>query len=301
MSGKNESTGQRIQFFKKNSPYFGDLIKIAEDYSVQNMPVQVCSSDTLMRKWFSETICYCKYQTTAPFTYIPCSVVSSDSILKFLETCSGNSVVFLDQIEAKDLSFQADFFDIIQSESFVSRNILIVAGTSCNLDEKTEQNQFLKSLCFRLNLLKVAIPSINEIKSEIITFAEYFLALERFYSGKDFKGFSDSAKQALSEHYWNGGITELRNTVSNAVLKGEPPVISGKDLGFSSSIVNDIASDVSDNLSEDKSMKNALDSFKRVYVKKILEENGNNQTKAAKVLGLQRTYVSRLMSELDIR
>ena len=51
----------------------------------------------------------------------------------------------------------------------------------------------------------------------------------------------------------------------------------------------------------DKSLKSAIDSFKREYVKKILEENGWNQTKTAKILGIQRTYVIRLINELQIR
>ena len=52
---------------------------------------------------------------------------------------------------------------------------------------------------------------------------------------------------------------------------------------------------------EDKSLKNAVNSFKKSYVTKVLEENNWNQTKAAKVLGIQRTYVIKLMAELHIR
>ena len=52
---------------------------------------------------------------------------------------------------------------------------------------------------------------------------------------------------------------------------------------------------------QDKSLKTAVNAFKKAYVTKILEENNWNQTKAAKVLGIQRTYVIRLMDELQIR
>ena len=52
---------------------------------------------------------------------------------------------------------------------------------------------------------------------------------------------------------------------------------------------------------EDKSLKTAVNAFKKSYVTKILEENNWNQTKTAKVLGIQRTYVIRLIDELQIR
>ena len=52
---------------------------------------------------------------------------------------------------------------------------------------------------------------------------------------------------------------------------------------------------------EDRSLKSAIDSFKRDYVTKILQENSWNQTKAARILGIQRTYVIKLMNELNIR
>ena len=56
-----------------------------------------------------------------------------------------------------------------------------------------------------------------------------------------------------------------------------------------------------ENNNEDKTLKTALDSFKKAYLIKILEENNWNQTKTAKVLGIQRTYVIRLINELQIR
>ena len=51
----------------------------------------------------------------------------------------------------------------------------------------------------------------------------------------------------------------------------------------------------------DKSLKNAINEFKKRYVKAILEQNDWNQTKSAKVLGIQRTYVSKLLTELEIK
>ena len=52
---------------------------------------------------------------------------------------------------------------------------------------------------------------------------------------------------------------------------------------------------------QDKTLKSAVNAFKKAYVTRVLEENNWNQTKAAKILGIQRTYVIRLIDELHIR
>lgn len=301
MLNKNDILIQKVSFFEKNSPYFNDIYKLAKDFAVQDIPVLVCSKDVILRKWFSELICYCKYSKAEPYCYIPCSVVSSEKVVPFVSNQKPGTVVLLDQIEKLSLSVQEDLLNLTENEAFAAKKIHIVAGTSANLDELSEKDLFSKSLCFRLNLLKINLPSLAENKSEIMSMANYFLGMERFETGREFKGFSDSAKALLQEYYWKGGVSELKAAVSRAVIFGEPPYISAKDFDFGKVDGADFNSGVFESLDEDKTLKTAVDAFKRFYVKKILEENGNNQTKTAKVLGLQRTYVSRLMNELNLR
>mgnify|MGYP002731434131 FL=1 len=112
---------------------------------------------------------------------------------------------------------------------------------------------------------------------------------------------------ALWPSSWPGNIRELENTVERACIIGRPPFIQVGDLRLpvkktESGIQGEIQNCVSEIASsEDVSLKNALNAFKKKYVLKILEENGWNQTAAAKALGIQRTYVSKLISELGIR
>ncbi|MCF0242601.1 MAG: sigma 54-interacting transcriptional regulator [Treponema sp.] len=301
MLNKNDILNQKISFFEKNSPYFNEVYKIAKDFAVQNMPILVYSKDIVFRKWFSELVCYSKYSRADFFCYLPCSVVSSDKIVAFISNQKSGTVLLMDQIEKLSLDAQRDVLSLIDNESFIAKKITLIAGTSVDLEELTEADKFSKSLAFRLNLLKINLLSVSENKNEILALASYFLGIERFETGKDFKGFTDSAKSLLQNFFWKGGAGELKAAVSRAVIFGNPPLISAKDFDFAVSNSSDINSGVAESVIQDKSLKTAVDSFKRFYVKKILEENGNNQTKAAKVLGLQRTYVSRLMNELDLR
>ena len=117
----------------------------------------------------------------------------------------------------------------------------------------------------------------------------------------DFTSYSEGAKEALVSHFWQGNADELINAVQRAFIVGEPPVISETDLGLAEAGLSSAVNETVDGMGEDKSLKTAIDSFKKEYLTKILEENDWNQTKTAAVLGIQRTYVIRLMNELHIR
>ena len=120
-------------------------------------------------------------------------------------------------------------------------------------------------------------------------------------SGLKFTSFSEGAKKAMLENFWQGNADELINAVQRAFIVGKPPVINESDLGLASGTpALDETVEAVGKADGDKSLKTAVDAFKREYIIRILSENGWNQTKAATVLGIQRTYVIRLMNELHI-
>ena len=108
----------------------------------------------------------------------------------------------------------------------------------------------------------------------------------------------------MQDYSWPGNIDELKNAVERAFIVGEPPFIKSTDMalglgGGSTASGQELLQTAE--VIQDKSLKTAVNAFKKAYVTKILEENNWNQTKAAKVLGIQRTYVIRLIDELQIR
>ena len=137
-------------------------------------------------------------------------------------------------------------------------------------------------------------------REDIIPIAKLYLDQFRKESGFKFEDFSNEAKTKIEDNFWIGNADELINCVQRGFIVGQPPLIKAMDLGFERGAP---LSDIStiETVQENKTLKFAIDSFKREYIKKILEENDWNQTKTAKILGIQRTYVIKLIEDLNIK
>ena len=110
---------------------------------------------------------------------------------------------------------------------------------------------------------------------------------------KPFTGFSKDALEALRQAEWKANIRELKNSIEYGCLNGYPPLITA-DMLFPRSTVTASAGNFGD-------LKSATDAFKRTYIRAVIETTGGNQTTAASILKIQRTYLSRLMKELNIK
>ena len=156
----------------------------------------------------------------------------------------------------------------------------------------------------QLSLQSLYLESHHNRKEDIIPIANYYFGKLKAQSGLPFEGFSEEAKEVMLNYFWQGNVAELINAVERAFITGQPPFIKTADMALGS--VNGSPESAGGVLEttdgvQDKTLKTAVNAFKKAYVTKILEENNWNQTKAAKVLGIQRTYVIRLIEELQIR
>lgn len=302
MTEKDNLFLQKIRFLANKNPYFMELVGIAKEMAGRKMPVMVNSSDAFLRNFFSEVTAFCKCKTLSLFEYFAAS--GDSNLIQKIKELKPGSVLFLDRIEKLSIDFQDEILGLIESGFFDSADILFLAGfdaKSVSVEELVEEGKFSAKLAYRLGLLKVNVLNLNEIKGGAVTLAWVILNDASLCSGKQIKGFSEPAIAAIENHFWKNGVFELRAAVEYAVSVSETDYIPAEALPFVSGTADNTEEAAFQSLGDDKTMKAALDSFKRFYVKKILEENGNNQTQAAKVLGLQRTYVSRLISELNIR
>lgn len=210
---------------------------------------------------------------------------------------SSKGTIFFDEIGYIPLNLQKKILDFIQKGECSTR---IVASTSVDLESKVNDGSFLRELYYRLNAFPINIPALRYRKEDIEPLALFFCEIFSKKIKKNFTGFTQNALEMLYDYYWQGNVRELKNTIESACILGLPPIIHGVDLRLG--IKNEeIFDNQSIESSSDKTLKTALHNFKKNFVIQVLDSVSWNQTEAAKIMGIQRTYLSKLMSDLDIR
>lgn len=276
------------------SPVTKDLLEIIKKTSATNSPVLLIGELGCGKKTFAKIIHANCNRKDFPFFYYDCR---SSKDIDFVKVSSECGSIFFDEIESLRIEYQEKLLDLIQSKI----NVKVIASTSKNLADFVQNGSFAEELFFRLNVFPVRIPALRVRKEDILPLAENFLVSFSAKYGKKIAGFSEESKSALVDYSWPGNILELRDIVSRSVLLCHGPMIQNEDLHLVYIQSEPDSGQVLLFDDEDKTLKTAVNDFKRRYVVKILDECGWNQTKAGKVLGIQRTYVSRLMNELHIR
>ena len=134
--------------------------------------------------------------------------------------------------------------------------------------------------------------------------AEFYRQTFAKQSGINLQNFSDKAKDALESQFWKGNVDELINSIQKAFMVSDNQIITVNALGINAK-ATEVPVDVSDMKDNENgnfmTLKDAVDEFKKAYLIKVLEANGWNQTKTARILGIQRTYVIKLINELEIK
>lgn len=232
-----------------------------------------------------------------------CRVYSERETERFFELISLlpsfdflGKTIFISNADNLSAPLQEKLLVLLKSVREERKNIRFIFSTEVNIEDKIEQGLFLQDLYQLMSTVPVNMIPLRQRKDDILPISDYYFAKLSAVSGVGFKGFSEEALEVMKNYFWPGNIAELKNAVERAFIVGEPPYIKTSDMAIALA-----GSLPSVETGEDKSLKTAVNAFKKSYVTKILEENNWNQTKTAKVLGIQRTYVIRLIDELQIR
>ena len=217
-----------------------------------------------------------------------------------LEKAKGGTVL-LRGIECLSLPLQARLMEALQSGGIEKNASLtpiparITASTDCDLEKLVAAKSFRADLYYALSVIPLYLPPLAARHEDIISLAYLFLKEAAAATAKPFLFFSAGAEDALLTHSWPGNVRELKNAIARACVCGAPPCVAEENLLLNNHLIPDY------NNTAERSLKVAITLFKKQYVTRILAENGWNQTATARVLRIQRTYLSRLIKELKIR
>jgi two-component system response regulator PilR (NtrC family) len=211
--------------------------------------------------------------------------------------------LFLDEIGELPLPLQVKLLRALQERKVravgasqeVAVDVRIVAATNRDLESEVKAGRFRQDLFYRLNVLRVSLPSLRERSEDIPLLAEHFRARFCQEHGRHFLVFSPEALAALVRYPFPGNVRELENAVERAValasgttieVRDLPPEIAGHEATPNASVV---LPEHGVNLEE------YLTSIERALLAQALSRAGGVRTKAAALLGLSfRSFRYRL-------
>lgn len=219
-----------------------------------------------------------------------------------LETAH-TGTVFLDEIGDITPEIQTKFLHFLESGEFervggtqtLSVDVRIIAATNRDLAKAVEEKKFREDLFFRLNVISITLPPLRKRKKDISTLANHFLQKFNREMNRRVTSFDDAVFETLSGYSWPGNIRELQNVLERAVVLAPGETITA-DL-----LPPQLNRKGKEDISPGMTLEDAIKKFKKDFIAQTLSLTGSNQSQAAKLLGIQRTYLNKLIKELGIR
>lgn len=211
--------------------------------------------------------------------------------------------IFLDEIGEMTPGMQAKLLRVLQEGNFyrvggnvpISVNVRVLSATNKKLDKEVTEGRFREDLYYRLNVVQINMPTLRERVEDIPLLAEHFLEIFKKETINPHLCISKSAMEKMVQYDWPGNIRELRNAIERAVVMGNGKEILPQDLPIRTARASYPGLQVGLTLEE------ALNRFKKEFIILNLKHTDGNRSKAAKVMDIQRTYLSRLISKYDLK
>ncbi len=228
--------------------------------------------------------------------------------------------LFLDEIADIPVTVQTKLLRALQDGEIkplgsvkpVSVDVRIIAATNQNLEEKIRDRTFREDLFYRLNVVSLKTPSLQETAADIPLLANHFAKIASEELHLDQRQFSPEALQLLSNAAWPGNIRQLQNTVRQTVIFSGNEIISSDRLRgflsdadqpagrmpFSESVFEQENEIPKEPYREAK--ERVIERFTRRYILDLFERTGGNVTKSAELSGLGRPSLQKIMRRLGI-
>jgi DNA-binding NtrC family response regulator len=162
----------------------------------------------------------------------------------------------------------------------------IIAATNRDLEEEVRAGRFREDLYYRLAVVKIAMVPLRERRDDIPLLANHFAA------AAGLPALPEDVVVALSAHSWPGNVRELRNAVQAYIAIGAVPCARGAEEGRLEQSLRDLI-DVSTPYADLK--EEFLNRFSRIYLEMLLRATNGNQSEAARISGLDRSHLGRML------
>jgi DNA-binding NtrC family response regulator len=211
---------------------------------------------------------------------------------------AGAGTIFLDEVGDTSLGLQAKLLRVVETREFYpvgsersrQSQARVIAATHRPLEALVRAGRFREDLYFRLKVIEVVVPPLRERPEDVPLLAEHLLARIAGELHRDVRALSDDALREMASYDWPGNVRELENALTRAVVLAHGPVIGVEHLALGrGAAVPDQA--------ESAMVGDRLDDVERAHVRRVLARTGGNKRQAARLLGISRPRLDRLIAK----
>lgn len=241
------------------------------------------------------------------FGHVKGAFTGADRNHEGLFLAADGGTLLLDEIGDIPLTVQTKLLRVLQerevrpvgSSQSTPVDVRILASTNQNLEEKMRSGAFREDLFYRLNVLHIQVPPLRRRTEDIPMLAHHFLDQTCEEMGLAPKDIAPEVLAYLSAHSWPGNVRELQNFMRRLAVFARNDTVDLALAQLASSHTPSAPGD--DTLAPYKDAKNKiLDDFTRTYVKQLLRHTEGNISRAARISGLERVSLQKILRRLEI-
>ena len=228
---------------------------------------------------------------------------ASDDKVGKLQKADGGTV-FLDEVGDMSLKTQAKVLRALDEQRFepvgaaesIRVDVRVVAATNKNLAEEIERGNFREDLYYRLNVIPFYVPPLRDRIEDVPRLADHFLHEFTSAYGRKQKELTADAYAALMDYRWPGNVRELRNLMERIVIMNPQSRIEARHIP----LTTERKPGAESQWNQFGSLQEVREAAEREYILLKLEETGGNVSRAAELIGLERSNLYRKMKSLGI-
>ncbi len=210
-----------------------------------------------------------------------------------------NGSIFLDEISEMSLTGQAKLLRALENKEILpvgattafDVNSRIIAATNRNLWQEVEAGRFREDLYFRLNVIEIHLPSLQERTSDIPLLVNHFIQKYNRQMNRHVKGVAPEVLELLVHRTWKGEVRELENFIERLMIFARGEIIQPEDLPAEASGWRQ---------ADAATLKSAVDHFEREFIREQLVRCNFHRGKTAAALQIGEATLYRKMNELGL-
>ncbi|NRB33896.1 MAG: sigma-54-dependent Fis family transcriptional regulator [Rhodobacteraceae bacterium] len=225
-----------------------------------------------------------------------------------LEAAHGG-IIFFDEVADMPLGTQSKILRVLVDQQFqrvggsdrVRLDLRVLSATSRNLEEEIAAGRFREELYHRLNVVPIAVPSLEDRREDIPLLAEHFVTQCHDTQGLTQRQFSDEALALMQTMRWPGNVRQLKNLVERVLILGD-----GDDVIKASELPGDTEPQDQDGRGAMPSqlatlpLREAREAFERDYLMTQINRFGGNISRTAAFVGMERSALHRKLKSLGV-